>query len=112
MNLDDDDLTPSGAGSLRGQAAPPAREPVATFTTPPALSLDEIWHGRPATRFTDVIRGGSQGNSFGNYRPGHGLEHQPVNKAGRDAQRTAQDAADFIASVAHIRAALRPGGLA
>lgn len=84
---------------------------MATFTTPPVLSLDEIWHGRPATGLTDAIRGGSQGNPFASYQPGRSIEHKPVNKAERGAQHTAQSAADFDASVAHVRAALRPGGL-
>jgi hypothetical protein len=104
--MDMDDLTPASTGSLRQPVTPPAREPVATFTMPPALSLDEIWHGRPTTRLTDATRGGSQGDPFGGYRPGHGLEHEPVDGAERDAQHTAQNAAHLVAAT-QIRAALR-----
>jgi hypothetical protein len=68
--MDMDDLTPVGSRALRQPVTPPAREPVATFTTPPDLSLDEIWHGRPTTRLTDATRGGSHGDPFGSYRPG------------------------------------------
>ena len=101
-----DDLTTAGGGSLRGPVTPPAREQVATFTAPRALSLDAIWHGRPPTRLTDATRGGSQGDPFGSYRPGRSIEHEPVDKVERDAQHTAQKAAHVVAG-AQIRAALR-----
>ena len=116
MNLDDDDdLTPSGAGSLSGPAATPAREPVATFTPTAYTHPADIW---PAfgglNRTTELSRGGSQGDPFGGYRPGRSIEHEhePVDGAERDAQQTAQNATDFETSVAHVRAALRPGSLA
>jgi hypothetical protein len=99
--MDLDEMTPAGGGSLRGPAAPPAREPVATFTRPPDLSLDEIWHGG---RTTDATRGGTQGIPFG-YRPGHSLGHEPIARA----ERGAFDVADTAGS---IRTALRPGSLA
>jgi hypothetical protein len=44
MNLDD--LTPAGGGSLRGAIAPPAREPVATFTPTSITHPDLIWSPR------------------------------------------------------------------
>ncbi len=43
-------------------------------------------------------------------RPGHGLEHEPVDDAERAAQHTAQNAATFdhATTARAIRAALRP----
>jgi hypothetical protein len=103
--MDMQDITPAGTGSLSGPAAPPSREPVATFTAPPALSLDAIWHGRPTARMTDATRGGSQGDPFGGYQPGHGLEHEPTDDAERDAQHTVQNAG--VVAGQQIRSALR-----
>jgi hypothetical protein len=99
--VDLDDLTPAGT-SLRGALRPAMREPVATFTPPPDLALDAIWHGQ---RTNDVTRDGIQGSPFG-YQPGHGFEHEPVNRAERASQQTVQTIADHAAG---IRAALRPG---
>ena len=46
MNLNDDDLTPSGAGDLPDPADVPQREPVATFTAPAYTHPDSIWSPR------------------------------------------------------------------
>ena len=110
MNLDDDDLTPSGAGPLSGPAASPTREPVATFTPTAYTHPDDIW---PAfgglNRTTELSRGGSQGNPLGGYRPGRSIEHEPVDRAERDAQQTAQNATHFETHAAYVRAGLRGG---
>jgi hypothetical protein len=95
------DLTPAGA--LAGPAAPLTREPVAMFTRPRDLTLDEIWHGQ---RTTDLTRDGSQGEPLG--RPGRSIEHEPVQQAERDSQHVAQSASHLVVG-ASVRAALRGG---
>ena len=96
--VDMDDLTPSGA-SFRTTMRPDASAaPVATFTRPPDLSLDEIWHGG---RTTDLTRDGVQG------QPGH----EPADTDERDSGHTVQNVAAAHVQVAgQIRGLLRPGG--
>lgn len=96
VNLDD--LTPAGSGSLAGPAAPPSREPVATFTQTRITHPDEIWSPR-----------GSEITPPGRPLPGHGFEFEPVSRAERAAQHTAQDVGDYQAAAASVRVALRPG---
>jgi hypothetical protein len=100
--MDLDDLTPVGGSSLRGPAAPAVREPVATFTLTRAVHPDEIWSPR-GSEIASPQRPLSPA-------PGHGFEHEPVNRAERDAQQTAQNAGQSLADhAASIRATLRPG---
>lgn len=93
MNLED--LTPAGGGSLRALVASPACEPVATFTRPVVQHPDETWNPRgseiapPQRPLTPA--------------PAHGFEHEPVNRAERAAQHTAQNASDFHAAATSIR---------
>jgi hypothetical protein len=67
---------------------------------------DAIWE--PFTRTTGMTREGQQGDPLGGYRPGHGLEHEPVDQAERNSEHTVQHAA-FTNTASQIRAALRPG---
>jgi hypothetical protein len=100
--MDLDSFTPAGGGSLRGPAAPPARQPVATFTRPVVQHPDEIWSPR-GSELAPPQRPLTQPAQF--YQPGRSIEHEPVNKAERASQATVQ-IADHAAG---IRAALRPG---
>jgi len=100
--MDLEDFAPAGA-SFRSALRPAASaEPVATFSAPRDLSLDEIWHGG---RTNDMTRDGYQGDPFGGYRPGHGLAHEPFNKAERAAMQTAQ--AVHQEAAGQVRSALR-----
>jgi hypothetical protein len=106
MNIDDGDLTPAGA-SLRTTIRPDASAaPVATFTRTRAVHPDELW--QPLTRTTETTRDGQQGSPFG--RPGHGLEHEPLDQDERDSERVTRNAFDYVKTSSTIRAALRPGG--
>ena len=100
--MDLDDLTPAGGGSLRRPVLGPHGAPVATFTAPPGLSLDEIWHGG---RTTGMTRDGRQGDPLG--QPGHGLEHEPTDTAEKASQHLVQRF-DHAQTATTIRAALRP----
>lgn len=103
--MDINDFTPANSGSLSAPAAPRPIQSVATFSPPRQLQLDEIWHGQRATALTSD---GSQGDPYGSARPGHGLEHEPVDTAERESQDTAQGF-DLHGAAGSIRAALRPG---
>ena len=106
--MDLDTLVPDGGGSLSRPVLGPHGRPVATFTPPPDLALDEIWHGG---RTTDLTRDGTQGAPFG--QPGHALEHEPLNQAEKDSEHTVQKAArPHIEAATQVRAALRPGSVA
>jgi hypothetical protein len=105
--VDLSELTPSGGGNLSCPVMGPHGRPVATFTPAETPDPADLWE--PFTRTTDRTRDASQGDPFG--RPGHGLEHEPVDRAERDAQKTAQSAAGFQQTATQIRAALR-GGIA
>jgi len=106
MDLDDDDLTPVGAGDLPTPVVVHGRT-VGTFTTPAYRHPDALW--QPLSRPTSMSSDGSQGSPLGSVRnalrPGGSIEHQPVDGAERDAQRTAQ----HIAAGQQIRSALRGG---
>ena len=120
--MDLDDLTPMGGGSLRMPVTGPHRQTVASFTLTRNVDPAEAW--QPFTRMNDVTRGGQQGNPYGSF--GHGLEHEPVDRAERMAMHTAQTATkdkdedgqdgewkpvvfDHAEAATAIRAALRPG---
>ena len=98
MNLDD--MTPVGGGTLRQPTCPRAGR--AVHADPDPAHPDEIW--QPLGRVADITRGGVQGSPFGGYRPGHGLEHESVDKA----ERAAQNASHTVAA-ARVRAPVRPG---
>jgi hypothetical protein len=105
VNIDDADVIPVGGGSLRQPAEPPVRQTVATFTPTRTQHPDELW--TPMTRVTTATRGGFQGQPFGAYRVGHGLEDEPVTRNGRDSQHTVQAA--HVVAASQVRAALRGG---
>lgn len=92
--MDLDDFVPAGGGSLRTRVVHNGQT-VGTFSTP-ALNLDEHYR---QTRLRSALR------------PGHGLEHEPVDGAERASQHTAQHAAQFnhAETSRMIRSALRPG---
>jgi hypothetical protein len=105
MNIDDEDLTPSGASlplpvAVNGQT-------VGTFTTPAYKHPDDLW--QPFTRPTSQSSDGSQGSPLGSLRdalrPGHGFEDEPTDDAEKASQRTAQ----HIAAGQQLRSALRGG---
>jgi hypothetical protein len=116
MDMTDPDLSPSGA-SLPRPVAGPMRQTVAQFTATRNVDPSEIWE--PFSRPTMQTSDGSRGNPYGSFRMGHGLEHEPVDRAERMA--TARTAAAFGGDEdrqpvpaheeagATIRAALRPG---
>lgn len=91
--MDLDDFVPAGGGSLRTRVVHNGQT-VATFSTP-ALNLDEHF----------------QQAHLRSLRPGHGLEHEPLNQAERASEKTAQNAAGFdhAETSRMIRSALRPG---
>lgn len=98
MNLED--LTSGLGGLLSGPAAPRSSEPVATFTATQYQDPDTIWAPR-SREFAPASRPLPQS--------GHGFEHEPVSRAERAAQHTAQDAGQSLADrAASIRVALRP----
>lgn len=77
---------------------------------------DEIW--QPLSRPTFETAAGRQGDPLGGYRPGRSLEHEALDRAEREAQRTAKVAAknaehrddvgpNFQTSARMVRAALR-----
>ena len=109
MNIDDPDLTPAG-GTLSRPVLGPHRVPVATFTPAQTPHPDAIWE--PLTRTTGMTADGQQGDPFGGYRPGHGLEHEPLDSAEKARQRTVQSAYSFAETADQIRSALRPGAIA
>lgn len=112
MNIDDDDLTSTGA-SLPLPVAVHGRT-VATFTPTRHVSPAEAW--QPFMRPTSMTSDGNQGSPLGSLRsalpPGQSIEHEPVDAAERGAQNTAQaaaKAASHIEAGNAIRSALRPG---
>jgi hypothetical protein len=64
---------------------------VATFTPTVTPDPADLWE--PFTRVTGMTSDGSQGAPYGSYRPGSSIEHEPVDRAERMAQATAQTAA-------------------
>jgi hypothetical protein len=103
MNLDDADLTPA-AGKLR-RPVQVHRQTVAQFTPTATLDPAEVWE--PFSRPTFDTTDGTQGNPLGSFRPGRSIEHEPMDNAERDAQRTAQQAS-HVGAAQQVRAALRP----
>jgi hypothetical protein len=104
--MDISEFAPVGAeGSLRGPVTPAAREYTAAFVhTPGSVTHpDLIWSPR-GSEIGPPQRPLTQPAQF--YQPGGSIEHEPVNKAERASQATAQTIADHAAG---IRAALRPG---
>jgi len=89
--MDLDDLTPMGGGSLRMPVTGPHRQTVAQFTLTRHVDPAEAW--RPLTRMNDVTRGGQQANPYGSF--GHGLEHEPVDRAERLSMHTAKSAVTY-----------------
>lgn len=57
-----------------------------------------------------MSRNGTQGDPYGDYRPGRPIEHEPVDQAERYAEHVAQDASHTVAA-GQVRAALRPGSM-
>jgi hypothetical protein len=107
MNIDDPDLTPTG-GTLSRPVLGPHRRVVATFTPTQTPDPADLWE--PFSRTTDQARDGQQGDPLGGYRPGHGIEHEPVDDAERASQHTVQRF-DHVQAANQIRSALR-GGIA
>ncbi|WP_300609943.1 hypothetical protein [Trebonia sp.] len=107
--MDMDDFTPALGGSLRIPVTAHRGQVVAQFTVPATPHPDELWNAH--TRMTDATRDGSQGDPLGDYRPGHGLEHEPLDDAEKASQHTAQNAWSLTETARGIRAALR-GGIA
>lgn len=104
--MDLEDLTPDG-GSLSRPVTGSHGQVVAQFTPARIPHPDELW--RPFTRMNGMTADGQQGEPFGSYRPGQGLEHEPVDRAERDSEKTAQNAYHFTQAAGQIRAALRGG---
>jgi len=104
--MDLEDLTPAGGGSLSRPVIGPHGRPVATFTAPETPHPDELW--TPLTRMQDVTRDGQQGAPFG--RPGHGLEHEPLDQDERNSEHLVQNVGAHVQVAGQIRSALRPGG--
>jgi hypothetical protein len=103
--MDISELAPAGADMSRQVIGPHGRA-VAQFTAHQATDPDSIW--TPLSRTNDMTRDAPQGAPLG-YQPGHALEHEPVDRAERDSQRTAQNVFDHVQAAGDIRAALRPG---
>jgi hypothetical protein len=108
MNLDDPDLTPAGA-SLSRPVLGPHRQAVAQFTPTRVVHPDELWE--PFSRTTDQACDGSQGAPLG-YRPGHCLEHEPLDQDEKASGHSAQNAYSFAETAGQIRSALRPSAIA
>lgn len=104
--MDISELAPAGADMSRQVIGPHGRA-VATFTPTQTPDPGDIWE--PFSRTNDTTRDGQQGSPLG-YRPGHGIEHEPVDDAERASQRTAQSAYSFTETAGQIRSALRPAG--
>jgi hypothetical protein len=105
MNLDD--LTPDGGGSLRRPVLGPHGRAVATFTAHETPDPASLW--TPFTRTTEQTRDGQQGSPLGGYQPGHGLEHEPLDRAERDSDHLVQNVYSHAQTARQIRAALRGG---
>ena len=108
--MDLDTLVPAGGGSLSRPVLGPRRQIIGTFTPAQTPDPGDLWE--PLTRTTGITAGGQQGDPFGGYRPGHGLEHEPLDSAEKAGQHTAQSAYSFAETAGQVRAALRPGSLA
>ena len=105
--MDLDTLVPAGGGSLSRPVLGPHRQVVASFTPHQATDPDAIWE--PFTRTTETTRGGQQGAPLG-YRPGHGLEHEPLDQDERNSDHLVQNVFSLHDTGGQIRSALRPGG--
>jgi hypothetical protein len=107
MNLDDTDLTPSGADLLPRPVTSGGQQ-VATFTPTRHVNPSEAW--QPFTRPTSMTSDGTQGSPYGSLRsalrPGGSIRDEPVDGAEREAQKTAQTASHLVAGQ-QVRSALR-----
>ena len=56
-----------------------------------------------------MTAGGQQDDPFGGYRPGHSIEHEPLDQDEQASQHTTRNVFDQVQTAGQIRAALRPG---